>query len=135
MGFKIQKGKSWKNASTKHAKKSIKADTYKPIVEKKSYEDLEVSDKQRKKNDKASADFFEGFGKKKNYEKTGEIFEDGGNATKKTWNAASAGVGRSLGGLSEGMSNLVLAGAVALGFFVLIPLILPDKRNKPETQY
>ena len=123
MGFKIQKSKSWKNATEKHAKKSIKADTYKPIVEKESYEDLEVSDKKRKKNDKATADFFEGFGKKKNY----EIVEDVGNATKKTWNAAAAGVSKGLGGLSEGMSNVVLAGAVALGFFIVIPLILPDK--------
>jgi hypothetical protein len=142
MGFKINKGKSWKKmGKSKYWKKTGDSAgkgqkdfwTDKDGSKKDFFTDKDGSkkdfftDKGGKKKD-----FFEGFGKEKNWAKAGGILDDGASGVKDTWNAASKGIGNSLGGLNEGMSNMILVGALALGGLLIIPPMLSSSKSNAD---
>jgi hypothetical protein len=110
MGFKIHKSKSWKNAAKKHSKKAGKA-----ITDKDGWENVgnTLTDKD-------------------NWEHAGSIGKDGwdgltdketwdniGNDSKKTFNAASKGIGRAVDSL--GLPDFVwyFAGFVVVGGVII----------------
>lgn len=119
MGFKLGSKKSWKNLGKKTGNDS------KDFFTKDDGKSDFFKDK-----DGSKEGFFKGFGNKDNWEKSGDIFVEGGNGAKKTWNAASAGVGRSMGGLNETMSNAILAGGLVLGAIIIVPMMLPDGKRE-----
>jgi hypothetical protein len=114
MGFKITSNKSWKSLGKAEYYKKTTDVAAAEVVDGDNYE---VSKKQEKKNNKGTSDFFNGFTKEKNY----NIVKDVGNDSKKTFNAASAGIGRAAGGLNETMSNAILIGVLGLGAIIIIP--------------
>ncbi len=125
MGFKLSSTKSWKSLG--------KADYYKKTTDVAAGEitdgdNYEVSKSQEKKNNKGTSDFFNGFTKEKNY----NIVKDVGNDSKKTFNAASAGIGRAAGGLNDTMSNAILIGALALGAIIIIPSMFGGGGRAPQ---
>jgi hypothetical protein len=129
MGFKLHKSKSWKSMG--------KEKYWKKTGDKAGSDQNDFwQDKDGSKadwfqdKDGSKKSFFEGFGKEKNWAKAGDIFEEGGGGVKDTWNAASAGIGRSMGGLNDTMSNMLLAGGLALGAIIIIPMMLPSGKSK-----
>ena len=140
MGFKINKSKSWKKlGKEKYWKKTGESagedqDNFWRDTDG-SKEDW-FKDKDGSKiaffedSDGSKKKFFEGFGKEENWAKTEDIIVGGANGTKKTWNAASAGLGRAMGGMSDMMSNIMLAGIIIVGVSVVVPVIFPDKKGE-----
>lgn len=125
MGFNFTSGKSWKNAG-------------KNLGKKKTWENAGKSTGKWFKDDvggKQTGQWFKDAGNK-----TGKGFksltdkktwEGAGNDVKKTWNSASKGIGDSLGGLSDTMSNVMLAGGLLAVVFIGVSFI-PEKRRTIE---
>lgn len=122
MGFKIGKSKSWKNAAKKHSKKAGKA-----ITDKKGWENVgkELTDKDNWENvGDIGKDGWDGLTDK-------ETWENMGNDTKKTFNAASKGIGNAID--SFGIPDIVwyFAGFVVVGGVV----IYAQPENRGSTAY
>jgi len=122
MGFKIGKSKSWKNAAKKHSKKAGKA-----ITDKKGWENVgkTLTDKDNWEHAGSIGKYgWDGLTNK-------ETWEGLGDDTKKTFNAASKGIGRAVDSL--GLPDVVwyFAGFIVVGGIVIYAV--PE--NKTSTAY